>query len=260
MPPPVFYVWSTVVFARRLLSSRLHRDQRQVMSEYEGGRSRLLEEFRASNWSIDEYALRLAATGDTVRALYYMHGRLTSNRATVLSLMMGALERAISRYQPETVIEVGSGTGRALLWLLHRNPGMSGLGLELTPSGVQLSKEAARRFGVGAEFRQHDALGSWDDVPRADVVYSMAALEQMPGAASRVIDRMQGKAKKAVVMFEPFPDFWTGLQSIASGLRVRQLDRLRAGALDDRFVTDSRPLPYGTALNRSAEVHLLGTG
>lgn len=257
VPPSVFYAYASGLFAARLAKQRTVRDQVEVLGEYEPQRVALLEELAQNDWSLEDYVRRVAGVSTMPRqAVYFMHGRLSTDLDRVLSLILGDLERAVARYEPATVLEVGSGTGRNLLWLAHRL-NVQGTGLELTPTGVEVSNAAAGRYGLTVDFRVKDVLEAWDDVPEVDVVFSVAALEQIPHSAG-VIDAMQAKARKAVVLFEPFPDFWTGLQAVASGLRVRQLDRLRPGALDGRFVTHSRPLPYGTALNRSAEVHLPG--
>ena len=131
---------------------------------------------------------------------------------------------------------------------------MSGVGFELTPSGVAAANLAAERYGVEASFQQADITAPEYCVPKADVIFSVHALEQIPQAGSTV-DKMAAAARKAVVMFEPFPEMWPGgLAGVAHRLRASDLDRLRAGALTGQNLSSAELFPFGTALNRTSEV------
>lgn len=229
------------------------------MAEHEGRRAHFVAEFASSGWDVEEFALREA--DDHLAGVQLLDGRLSASRSdylTVARRYLDELERTVSQFEPRTLLEIGSGTGRNLLWLLHRNVARSGTGLELTPSGVEVANQAAARYGLKAEFRTFDLTTSdWADVPPADVVFSVHALEQLPDP-SEVLDHMERLAARAVVMIEPFPDYWRGVWGIANRLRNHPNDRLRSGALIARGVVRADLLPFGTALNRASTVVLQG--
>jgi SAM-dependent methyltransferase len=226
----------------------------QVMEDYEAGRAAFLTRLRAADWKVDDYALEEADDSRSWTVAGYLDGRVTTDLKAVRRRMMERILATVAGFEPSMVVEVGSGTGRNLLWLLSRLPGVSGVGFELTPSGVAAANFAAERFEVEARFQQADITDPGCSVPEADVVLSVHALEQLPDAGPTV-DKMAAAARKAVVMFEPFPEMWPGgLAGVAHRLRARDLDRLRAGALAGHRLSSAELLPFGTALNRTAEV------
>jgi hypothetical protein len=119
---------------------------------------------------------------------------------------------------------------------------------------VTVAREAAERYGLDVRFERANMLEPWP-VEKADVVFSVHAVEQIPDAP-KAIGAMVAHARTAVIMFEPLPDLWRGLPRLAGRLRARYLDRLRAGATDDFHVTRKQLLPEGMALNRTTEIHI----
>jgi 2-polyprenyl-3-methyl-5-hydroxy-6-metoxy-1,4-benzoquinol methylase len=232
------------------------RTPARVIQEYEERRTAFLSQFAASEWDVNEFALREA--DDHAAGPQVFYGRFTTDLEAYFQVqraVLGFLESAVKNYEPETLLEVGCGTGRHLLWLLSRGVGKVGVGLELTKSGVAVASLAAERYGLEAEFRCFDVTsGDWEQVPRVDVVFSVAAIEQIPDARG-LLRTMQAKARKAIVMIEPFPEYWKGgLGAIANRLRNHPSDRLRRGSLRGKHVVRGGLLPVGSALNRPSLV------
>jgi SAM-dependent methyltransferase len=225
--------------ARRLTKRSYERNPEAVLDEYEAVRRRFLGTFLGSDWTLEEFVVREADEGEN-----------PTRRP-----MLEVLANAVGRYHPTTVLELGAGTGRNVLYLCDAL-GVEGAGIELTKAGAETGRAAAERYGLPATFHHGSMTDPWD--LSADVIFSVHALEQIP-AARPVIDRMQARARVAVVMIEPFPDYWHGLQGFASRQRSLHLDRLRPGALEGRDLTVVRPLAIGDQLNLPTEVHLQGT-
>jgi SAM-dependent methyltransferase len=231
----------------------LVRTQEAVIDEYEQIGRDFLARFEASAWGAQEYALR--ERNEDVRGFhvaYIEDGVITDDAESVSRRNLSALRDAVARHAPRSILEVGSGTGRNILWLLEEGVGERGRGLELTAAGVEVGNLAAKRFGLAASFEQFDVYGDWSGLDPADVVFSMHALEQIPQAGPMVAEMVR-LARRAVVMIEPFPDYWRGLARIACRLRNPSTDRLNAGALKG-FDTEGELLPFGTALNRASLV------
>jgi SAM-dependent methyltransferase len=243
--------------ARRVLRGSYQRTAGAVREEYDPQRSDFLDRFRASDWTVGDYTMREA--GDELDTSYYfanvIDGELIQGRGhDVRARLLERLRSAIEQYGASSVTEVGSGTGRNLLFLKDALPELEVTGLELSPPSVDAAREAAERFGLEAQFHVCDVTGPWPTA-RADIVFSVHALEQIPGSEP-VIRTMTEQARTAVVLFEPLPDLWRGLPGLAGRLRASYLDRLRKGAVDPFDVRRKVLLPEGMALNRTTEVHL----
>ena len=266
LSPSIFYARAAVRFAalpvaRRVLRGRYDRTPSAVREEYDPQRLAFLAEFRRSDWSLDEYILRDA--GDELDDSYYfakvLDGALVRRGDhEVRRRLLDRLATAVEQHDAKSVIEVGSGTGRNILFLRQRFPHLEATGLELSPPSVEVAREAAERYGLDVRFEVCDVTQPWP-VPGADVVYSVHAIEQIPHSET-VLRAMVDHAGAGVVLFEPLPDLWRGLPGVAGRLRASYLDRLRAGAVDAFEVTRKELLPDGMALNRTTEVHLAPGG
>ena len=260
--PTLFYLRSAVRFAvlplvRRLMRGRYRRTPDAVRDEYEPQRAEFLERFRRSAWSLDEYIMHEA--GDQLDRRYLfanvLDGELVQGgEEQVRRRLLDRLTAAVEMYEATSVIEVGSGTGRNLFFLKDRLPHLSITGLDLSPTSVEAAREAAIRYGLDARFETCDVTNLWP-VDAADVVFSVHAIEQIPNSEP-AIRAMIRHTRKSVVLYEPFPDLWSGLPGLASRLRASYLDRLRSGAVDQFEVRRMTLLPDGMALNRTSEVHL----
>jgi trans-aconitate methyltransferase len=202
--------------ARKVTGRHYERTPETAGEEYEPVRQGFLEKFRAAqDWSVEQFMANDAREADA---------RSRREHLAILS-------DAVRRHDAKSVLEIGCGTGKNVIYLCH-TLGVTGAGMELTHAGAETGNLAAERYGLLAAFVQGDMTAEWDVEP-ADIVFSVFALEQVPNAGP-VVEKMERHAHKAVVMIEPFPDFWRGMRGFASRQRGYHLDRLRAGALTGR--------------------------
>jgi hypothetical protein len=172
-----------------------------------------------------------------------------------------------------TIIEFGSGDGRNLLHLKTMFPDTRFIGLELSDVSVQLSREAAKKFGLDVEFLEANVCEELPNLPRSDDVtlaYSSFALEMMPRIFTRAVDKMADSTSGGLVFFEPAGELWPlNLRGISSRLRVFQLDRLRGLIRKVRKLTSTADwdllrmerLRVGiNPLNEACEIHLRRRG
>lgn len=236
-----------------------NRTPEAVLEEYDQERQAFRERFAASDWTLEDY-VRGDINIELNEGYYFakvIDGQLQwglDPALEVSDLVHERLLAAVDRYQAKSVLEVGCGTGRNMLFLKSQRPEVEVSGLEISPASVAVAAEAAERFGLAATFEVQDVLEPWTREP-VDLVVSVHALEQIPRGASDVVRRMQAAARAAVVVWEPLPDLLKGMPRVAAELRIRHLDRLPAGAFDELDVTERHLLPKGAALNRTTEVH-----
>jgi SAM-dependent methyltransferase len=261
--PSLFAARATARFAARsavraVAHKQYRRTTEAVQAEYDPQREAFRRRFLESEWSADEYVMTDVGATDTYFFANILDGRLVVGGSDeVRHRLLTRLADEIQRVSARSVIEVGSGTGRNLLFLKSRMPWLKATGLELSRPSVEVAIEASRRYGIEAAFHQHDVTKPWPVEDPADVVFSVHALEQMPRQAAKAAQLMQEHARKAVLLFEPLPDLWSGPIGLASRLRARYLDRLRAHAFDALSVERRELLPDGMALNRTTEIFLL---
>lgn len=222
-------------------------------ANYEPGRMDYLSQLQGSEWTLENFVL--GERSENVRhptVIGLLDGRPSWDLEQIRWRILSELETVVGRWSPGTVTEVGAGTGRNLVWLAHRL-GVSCHGVELTEGGAAAGNLAASRLGVDVAMSQGDITDPAVPIPPADVVLSVHALEQIPKPAG-VVRRMIEAARKAVIMVEPFPEFWPGgLGQVAHRMRADRLGRLQAGALEG-FDFEVERLPFGTALNRASVV------
>lgn len=236
-----FFVHAPRVAAKAAMMRKLRKTTEQTDAQYDRIRTQLLARFHETKPPVERYME--AITDGQPNML--LDGKRTSNHIAVLNRYFSELEQQINRYQAASAIEVGSGYGRNIIGLSARNPQMQLLGLELTRMSVDLSRTAAEHYGLNCRFKQFDATKEWEGIPTADVVFSVHALEQIPDA-SKVVDSMVAHARKAVIMFEPFPEYWRGIRGLASKIRALDGGRLRSGSLRNQRISRIEALNYGS--------------
>lgn len=205
------------------------RSAATVQKNYDAERSKQMSQLENLSW--DDYVFFSKSLNDFIVLDDKMiWGALRTARSRLLDRLVEAVRNRVKPGQ--TVVEFGSGDGRNLLYLRTLFPDIHFVGLELSPSSVQLSKLAAQKFQVtGVEFYQADAskpllveLGGHD----VGLVYSSFALEQMPRIFEDAILNMFGLSPSSIVLFEPVPEVWPrNLRGLVGRLRVKAIDRLR---------------------------------
>lgn len=140
-------------------------------------------------------------------------------------IWMRRLAEIVSALDVRTACEIGSGTGRNLLFLACQLPDLRFSGMELTRSGTQLARDLqalelhetsfGRWHGIRPdamesvrriEFLQGSAMEIPDAVPVTDLVFTSAALEQMADGLDRAMREIRRKTRRYALFFEPFAD------------------------------------------------------
>jgi len=139
------------------------------------------------------------------KAATYESGRLAGWYKAHAMLLLAILGKEAP---PRRVLDIGCGTGFLLRELARRNPGMSGMGIDLSGGMIEAARMAAWREGIdGLTFRQIDwedeegvaqTQGSFDTVVCANCLHyfdaPVAAIERMrgmlgPGGRLLILDR-----------------------------------------------------------------------
>ena len=105
--------------------------------------------------------------------------------------------------------EFGSGLGRNVLFLKSRNPKLKVNGYELCKPGVEIAREAARKFNIDCEYSQLDYVrgASKEYVfPPADVGFSMFSLEQLPRDNKLAVENIRKHCNLGSIHIEPVPE------------------------------------------------------
>jgi hypothetical protein len=245
---------------------RAHRTPDTVRQAYDANRSAELERLESLDW--DSYVYFPPDLSDFVLLDDEVRwGALRAPRTRLLE----RLTRVASRYAVPgaTIIEFGSGDGRNVLHLKKAFPGTSFIGLELSEVSVDLSRKAARKFGIAAEFFQAnvcEALPRLPDPGKVTLAYSSFALEMMPRIFVRAVDHMAASTSGGLAFFEPVGELWPrNLRGVSSRLRVFQMDRLRglagkvrslAASGEWEVITMERTRIGINPLNEGCEIHL----
>lgn len=199
-------------------------------------RVKLARTYRTSEWVYDYY--ESAYTEDpeefgnqleeSSRVRYYRVGRggvikmdsLGLNRAYQCALTM-----AIKKLAPTSVLELGSGSGRQLLYLATKFPSLELVGCELANSGVTLARKLTKTEHLSAGLLRWLDLEPSDPVnfsnvtfvqgnaahlhfqPKSfDMLISVLALEQMHTCLDQVLYEIRRVSRRFAIFIEPFKE------------------------------------------------------
>lgn len=134
--------------------------------------------------------------------------------------------RAMQPRVGDTVLEIGCGTGRNLLWLAARHPGLRLLGADISPAMLSAAADSAARQGVAgrialaavaAESLDPRAAFGCDQVDHVVFSYSLSMMPDWQAALDRGFDALRpGGTLHAV-------DFWDlGAWPAAARLGMRR--------------------------------------
>ena len=238
-----------------------------VRSSYDASRKELLDQLERLDW--DSYTRFPSDVEDFVLLDDQVEWQPLRTPRTRLLDRLIALVRVHAR-PGATVVEFGSGDGRNLLVLQREFPEMSFVGLELSPTSVELARRAAQKFAVPkVRFEIANVCEPLPALsPRQDVVlaFSSHALEMMPRIFGRAVENMARCSSDGLLFFEPAPELWSwDLRGVAARCRVLQMDRLR-GLLPTiaKLVKSKEWMMMGcdrtrvglNPLNETCEIHL----
>jgi len=142
------------------------------------------------------------------------------------------IENIMKDYPYKNVIELGSGGGKNLLWFASRYKHINFIGLELSPTSVKLSTNAAQKFGIdNVQFFQCD-LTKPDTYKRYLIndtfIYSHHTLEEMPRIYKIPLLAINASNVKTIALLEPVYMFKFSrlLLDLSKLLRIYNKDRL----------------------------------
>jgi hypothetical protein len=131
------------------------------------------------------------------------HGGFDTNR-----FWIDEIERTIRDRFPgaKSITEYGCGVGRNLLALKKRFPEMACYGYELADAGVQVARNAAKKFGLDVEYAQLDYVKDGPDKyvhPKTDLALTVFSLEQIPHVSPVAVKNMLDHVERGTIHVEP---------------------------------------------------------
>lgn len=209
------FTTSSFIYSRCLIVNLFHkllvrrvRSQGQVALDYSKGE--WLGQLREARWercdNLDDYVF----TTDTQPIYAIVEGHLS--RIARRDYYMYRTHKLVSTLQhfaadSAELVEIGSGSGRNLIALAHASPWKKLVGLELSETGLEVTRKACERFGINTIQTAHINLlnprSPGFERLRGSVVFSFYCLEQLPDHTRRVLDNLYLAGVKRVIHIEP---------------------------------------------------------
>ncbi len=138
---------------KKLVGKKFRKDSFEVNSFYDPLRLRFLKNFEELRPDLTEFDTLDALSGH-INKHAMLNGRPSNDARRIRDRYIEELSKIIEHFGARSVIEVGSGYGRNLLALKSRHPTLEARGLELSDTSVELSKTAAKFYGLNCQFDQ----------------------------------------------------------------------------------------------------------
>lgn len=173
------------------------------------------------------------------------------------------LDKYLSEYLEvpgNTIVEFGCGNGRNLLYLKSRYPKINFIGLEISEEGVTLAREIAKAYSLDIEYRVGDLTKGKDLGLKADIAFTVHALEQMPRIFSQTVANMAKISGGKIILFEPVPDLypWWSTRGLTARARAIVIDHVRnvlpTLKLSGFVIDEARRLGVGSPLTETCVV------
>src|SRR4051812_15121167 len=106
----------------------------------------------------------------------------------------------------KSITEYGCGVGRNLLALKKRFPDMACYGYELADAGVEVARNAAKKFGVDVKYAQLDYVKDPPSKyvhPVTDLAVTVFSLEQIPHVSPVAVKNMLDHVERGTIHVEP---------------------------------------------------------
>lgn len=228
------YARSALVDLLHKLFHRRTRSPRQVSADYDQGQWR--DELQARAWEgaddIDDYLLHRRAA--PMKAL--VDGRLTRLPAIDYytyrtRLLTEVLAQAAG--DTDTLVELGSGSGRNLFTLARSGHWKRVVGLELSSTGLEVTRRIAEHFAIdNVESGRIDLLDPASEGfarLRGAVVFTFYCLEQLPSHTETVLRNLADAGVRRVILIEPTLELfkWWRLKDLATIMYVWRQDYQR---------------------------------
>ncbi len=197
---------------------------------------------------------------DDEAGFYNGQGKLSWGEFACAEYYRSVLQGLLAKHFPsaQSVTEFGAGVGRNLLYLKEQRPELRAAGYELCAPGVDVARAAAQKFGLDVRYEQLDYLRDPPEkyvLPKADVVFTLFSLEQLPDGVDRAIENILAQATLGAIHIEPVPENYPfGLRGLLGRLDHWKVDYL-AGF--DRAVRRLRGLQVSVERLESAHNPLM---
>jgi len=156
--------------------------------------------------SLDEW---LCIRGfDDAPTTHLFKGKLRHSGFDTNRYWIDEIEQTIRERFPEatSITEYGCGVGRNLLALKNRFPEMRCYGYELADAGVEVARNAAKKFGVDVQYAQLDYVKdppSRYTHPTTDLAVTVFSLEQIPHVSPVAVKNMLDHSHLGTIHVEP---------------------------------------------------------
>jgi hypothetical protein len=184
------------------------RGRPEVESEYSDGWNQYWDHLKRAR-TLSEW-LRIPGL-EPETSFFHVDGELRYLTFDSIGFYQATLLDALAQAFPQatSVTEFGSGLGRNLLFLKTKLPNLNLYGYELCKPGVEIAKEAARKFDVDCHYSQLDYVRDPQSAyvfPVTDVAYTMFSLEQIPRDNGIAIDNIRDHCVLGSIHMEPVPE------------------------------------------------------
>ena len=219
-------------FCYRFIRKRnFKRDTELVFSIYE---SRRLDHIKNYTFTtLDEYVFESKTSNEETTRWNLYKGKLKFDALKeITEYKYSLLEEKIRTIDTKYIVELGSGSGRNILYLAQKFPEKRFVGIELSPISVELSELAAIEFRLSnVEFFAKDLTkpDTYSDlIKSSSLVFSMHCFEEMPRIFKIPLILMKEKKVQNIFLLEPAFLFQPKRHflELARLLRIMHHDRL----------------------------------
>ncbi|MBS2016779.1 MAG: class I SAM-dependent methyltransferase [Deltaproteobacteria bacterium] len=218
-----------------LATPRTRRNTEFVRDGYMGSWAAYQARLDASHTLEDWLCIRGFDDAPTthVRDGRVIHGGFDTNRYWI-----DEIEQTIREHFPtaRSITEYGCGVGRNLLALKRRFPEMACYGYELADAGVEVARNAAKKFGLDVKYSQLDYVKDGDAKyvhPKTDLALTVFSLEQIPHVSPVAVKNMLDHATLGTIHVEPvcenYPKSYLGMLGRVYSKRVDFLQNFDFG-------------------------------
>jgi hypothetical protein len=197
----------------RLVVRRL-RSRHQVASDYDQGEWR--DVLQARRWERCDSLKGYVLSTETRPITALVGGKLTRIATRdYYAYRTKRLVETLQRFAGDTgsLVEIGSGAGRNLFALAHGGRWSQLLGLELSPTGREVTRSVAERFSLASIQTDHidllDPSSAGFGRLRGATVFSFYCLEQLPAHTQEVLGNLLAAGVRRVIHIEPTPELFS---------------------------------------------------
>ena len=184
----------------------IKRDVNFVYSIYESRRLDQVKNYKFT--TLDEYVFGSQTSNkETIRWNLYKGKLKFGFQREITEKKYSLLEKKIKTIDTNYIVELGSGGGSNILYLARKFPEKRFVGIELSPTSVELSELAAIKFGLtNLEFFAKDLTkpDTYSDlIKSSSLVFTSHCLEEMPRVFKIPLTVLREKEVRNIFLIEP---------------------------------------------------------